>query len=273
MNPQQLRLGLETAEAVLFGELKYPGAGERANGLWRNFDSGHVGLWQPENQDWAMVQGKPLLLNLQDVEILGAQAQAVVEAGANAQLYVEPGSEYFFATQISESMRAQARAMIANPGAESMSEQYRNTRFTAARREQFSIKGDWAGKMRNQHPQIYEKIVSAARELGIPEAIALSVVNMESGGNPEARGDNDKAVGVYQLHEAAAADMGLRPEERRDPDKNIRAGLGYLKARYQQLGDWEKALMGYNGGPGVALDNPQARAYAARVMAGVERRF
>jgi hypothetical protein len=44
--------------------------------------------------------------------------------------------------------------------------------------------------------------------------------------------------------------MGLRPEERKDPVKNIQASVGYLKRQLDKYGSYDKALAAYNFGPG-----------------------
>jgi aromatic ring-cleaving dioxygenase len=270
MDPQRLRMGLAAIDAALD-----PASG-KPNGIWRNFGAGQVGLWQPDSRGWALAQGKPLLLNLKDVEGLGAIAEGKVanvpSLSPEYPIYLEDQSEAQLVSH--PDLQRQALTIIANPRTDNVIKQYQNMWFKPARQEQFRVKGNWAEHMQTQYPQVYARIVSVAEEMGVPAAIALRVAYQESGGNPQvADGDNGRAAGVYQLHEGAAADMNLSPEERRDLDKNIRAGIGYLKARYRQFGSWEKALMGYNGGPGVAWDNPQARAYAAKALAGVEGRY
>ncbi len=72
----------------------------------------------------------------------------------------------------------------------------------------------------------------------------------------ESRGKKDAvspkgAAGLGQLMIPAAREMGLKPSERFDPDKNITASVGYLKKQLDKYGgDPEKALAAYNWGGG-----------------------
>ena len=93
-------------------------------------------------------------------------------------------------------------------------------------------------------------IVQEANQRGIPPAIALAMFEKESGFNTNAVGDGGSAVGLGQLHAAAAREGGISPSERKDPVKNIQASLNYLKQRYNETGDWKEALGAYNQGPG-----------------------
>ena len=121
-------------------------------------------------------------------------------------------------------------------------------------------------------PASWEDIVSAiAKQQGVNPKLALAVARKESAVDPSAVGDSGRAIGMFQLHEAAAADMGLTPEDRKDPIKNITAGIGYLKRQSDRFGgDINKALMAYNGGAEhveAGTMSPQAQAYAAEVLA------
>lgn len=132
-------------------------------------------------------------------------------------------------------------------------------------------------------PGSWEDVVRVlAEQEGVPVPLALAVARKESSrghvdpatGKPFV-GDGGKAVGQFQLHEDAAADMGLSPEDRADPLKNIRGGLGYLKklnVRYK--GDVTKTLQAYNGGMKWVDEgtvSPAAQAYAAEVIANLSQ--
>ena len=111
-----------------------------------------------------------------------------------------------------------------------------------------------------------------AEKEGVPVPLALAVATKESNRNPNAVGDGGKAIGMFQLHAAAAEDVGA---DRANPVENIRGGLRYLKqlnGRYG--GDVTKVLQAYNGG----MDNvdkgtvsPAAQAYAAEVIANLSK--
>lgn len=109
-----------------------------------------------------------------------------------------------------------------------------------------------------------QKIVDAATKKGVPPAIALAMFEKESDFNPNAVGDGGRAVGIGQLHAAAAREGGISPAERNDPDKAIDASLNYLLARYKETNDWTKALATYNQGP--KNFNANGSNYAADVM-------
>ncbi|TVR65510.1 MAG: lytic transglycosylase domain-containing protein [Candidatus Competibacteraceae bacterium] len=92
-----------------------------------------------------------------------------------------------------------------------------------------------------------------AREEGIDPALIRAVVATESAYRPTAVSPKG-AAGLMQLMPATAARFGLTPEERFDPERNVRAGIRYLRwllARFD--GDLELALAGYNAGEGAVL--------------------
>ncbi len=99
--------------------------------------------------------------------------------------------------------------------------------------------------------EIQRMIVAIAGEEGMDPDLALKVAETESQFNPDAVSPKG-AVGVFQLMEAAAAEQGISAEERRDPSKNIRAGVGYLKRMIAKHGgNVELGLASYNAGPGA----------------------
>lgn len=102
----------------------------------------------------------------------------------------------------------------------------------------------------NPLQQYADLIRTEALQQGVDPDLAMRLFMAESGGKPNAV-SSAGAVGLGQLKEAAAKDMGLSPEERTDPVKNIRASIGYLAKQQQKYGgDPEKALAAYNWGPG-----------------------
>lgn len=81
---------------------------------------------------------------------------------------------------------------------------------------------------------------------GIPAGLLPKILKVESGGNPKARSPVG-ARGIAQFMPATAKEVGI------DPDDPIEAAGGaaiYLRRLHNQFGDWEKAVMAYNAGPG-----------------------
>lgn len=133
-----------------------------------------------------------------------------------------------------------------------------------------------AVQAQGQRPASPAEIVrAAARQAGVNPALAVAVMEEESGGDAGAVGDAGEALGLFQLHEGAAADVGLSPEDRADPLKNITGGVQYLRQlsdRYD--GDLQKTLQAYNGGMGnvdAATVSPVAEAYATTVLSRMMR--
>jgi hypothetical protein len=96
----------------------------------------------------------------------------------------------------------------------------------------------------------YESMIRAeAERQGIDPEVAMRLFRQESGGQKDvvsAKG----ATGLGQLMPAAAKEMGLKPEERTDPAKNIPASIGYFKKQLDRFGTYDKAAAAYNWGPG-----------------------
>lgn len=97
--------------------------------------------------------------------------------------------------------------------------------------------------------QIKARIRSEAQQQGVDPDLALAVATQESYLNPNARGDNGKSIGLFQLQEAAAKDAGINPQWRDDPGVNIYGGIRYLKQKIDQSkGNVDEALSRYNRG-------------------------
>jgi soluble lytic murein transglycosylase-like protein len=85
-----------------------------------------------------------------------------------------------------------------------------------------------------------DKVSQYAKQYGVPEDVALGVVEMESKGNPGYQGPDTK-------HGAASGLMGLMPhmflpgENPMDPDTNLNVGMRALAHHYARTGDWDKA--------------------------------
>ena len=110
-------------------------------------------------------------------------------------------------------------------------------------------------------------INTIAEEEGVDPEIFARLIFKESGGNPNAEGDDGKAQGYLQLHAAAAEEVGV---ERSDPVQNLVGGARYLKKNLDRFGgDYEKALQAYNAGPTRVIEGnvPEITlAYASSIL-------
>lgn len=96
-------------------------------------------------------------------------------------------------------------------------------------------------------------ITQTAEQEGINPALVHAVIAAESAYNPNAISDAE-AVGLMQLMAGTAADYGLTPEERFDPQKNVVAGIGYLKFLQSTFkNDLDLVLAGYNAGHNAVI--------------------
>jgi hypothetical protein len=84
---------------------------------------------------------------------------------------------------------------------------------------------------------------------GVPAGLGLAVATQESYLSPEAKGDNGRSLGLFQLQEAAAKDAGIDPARRLEVPLNIEGGIRYLKQKLDQSGgNIDQALSRYNRG-------------------------
>lgn len=94
-------------------------------------------------------------------------------------------------------------------------------------------------------PYIYK----IAEENNVPKEIAV-VAAIESAFNPKAI-SSAGALGMWQFMEETAKDMGLDSKDRKDWKKSTKAAILYLKWLANSFdGDYELAILAYNGGIG-----------------------
>ena len=98
-----------------------------------------------------------------------------------------------------------------------------------------------------------DTIRAAAKKYGVPEDVAIGVGLLENGGSETAKSPAG-ALGVFQLMPGTARSLGLtvngKIDERRNPAKNIDAGMRYLALNYYRFGDWGLATWAYHAGEG-----------------------
>lgn len=126
-----------------------------------------------------------------------------------------------------------------------------------------SLKGRWkAGGWYNYEQQKKEKakksITQHAQSANAgefhKEALMNAVMMVESRGNPNAVSPAG-AVGAYQIMPDTGRDLGLSPEELKDPVKSRAGATKYLNMLINRYnGNVQLALMAYNGGMG-RIDN------------------
>lgn len=89
--------------------------------------------------------------------------------------------------------------------------------------------------------------IQMAQKYGLPTNVFLSLVQQESGFNPEARSRRG-AIGLGQLMPGTARELGVDPT---DPVQNLEGSARYLRQMLDKFGDMPLALAAYNAGPGT----------------------
>jgi hypothetical protein len=116
----------------------------------------------------------------------------------------------------------------------------------------------------NENQRKIAALISAkAEEMGVDRDFALAVAHAESRlsqfdeknnvilGPPPKKKSGERAVGIMQVLPSTAKDYGFSPKDLRDPEKNIAAGVTYLKYLIEKSeGDKATAAAMYNWGPG-----------------------
>ena len=109
-------------------------------------------------------------------------------------------------------------------------------------------------------------------EMGVPEELALALIERESRFTPDAASDTND-YGYMQINAcnfAAAREWyGLEPAT--VPMDNIEYGIILLAEAFQQYGSWDKALMIYAGGPSVVGSPQWEQGYTAKTRALLDR--
>jgi hypothetical protein len=94
-----------------------------------------------------------------------------------------------------------------------------------------------------------EKIAAKAKEMGVPPKLAVAIAYHESRLNPNAPRGADGEFGGMQVMPKTGKGLGYTNKDLADPEKNIEAGLKYLKQNLDAFGgDPKMATVGYNAG-------------------------
>ena len=98
---------------------------------------------------------------------------------------------------------------------------------------------------------IDELIGKLAPQYGLDPNLVRAMVQVESGYKPNAV-SSAGAQGLMQLMPSTAAQYGLAQKDVFDAEKNLTAGMRYMKDLLTQYnGNLDKALAAYNAGPGA----------------------
>lgn len=111
---------------------------------------------------------------------------------------------------------------------------------------------------------------SIAQEEGFDADLAEAIAPAESDLGASQGPSKAGALGIMQLMPGTAADLGV--SDRCDTRPNVRAGLRYLKALYDEFQDPLLMLAAYNAGPksvykaqGIPV-NPQTAEYIVKIL-------
>ena len=103
------------------------------------------------------------------------------------------------------------------------------------------------------------------KEEGVPQDLIYLAV-AESGFQPQVVNRGSGAGGMWQFMTFTGAEYGLSRngyyDYRFDPEKSSHAYARYIKALYNQFGDWYLAMAAYNWGPGNIQRDVQKTGYA-----------
>lgn len=93
-----------------------------------------------------------------------------------------------------------------------------------------------------------EMIDDIAIRSGVDPNIVKKIIKEESGGNPNAVGDNGESIGLMQIqpkhHKKRMEELGI--VSLFDPQENVILGCSILSDLYDKYGNYEDALSVYN---------------------------
>lgn len=104
-----------------------------------------------------------------------------------------------------------------------------------------------------------DQVTQMAQSMGIDPRILYSVIQVESGFNPSAVGDNGTSFGILQLHIGGQAPSGVPTSALLDPVTNAQYGLPAIARGIQAAGPFNDSLAWWDrfasasGHPGGSL--------------------
>lgn len=108
-----------------------------------------------------------------------------------------------------------------------------------------------------------EMIDDIAVRSGVDPNIVKAIIKEESGGNPNAVGDNGESIGLMQIqpkhHQKRMEELGI--VNLYDAQENVILGCAILSDLYDKYGNYEDALSAYNSG-----NTEDGKAYAERIL-------
>lgn len=104
-------------------------------------------------------------------------------------------------------------------------------------------------QLNSEQLEYARKVGEKAKEMGVPPALAISIAYHESRLNPNAPRGSSGEYGIMQVMPKTGKGLGFTNKDLADPEKNIEAGLKYLKQNLDAFGgDAKLATIGYNAG-------------------------
>ncbi len=132
------------------------------------------------------------------------------------------------------------------------------------------------GNVEDRAKALSKSISRYAKRHGLDPALVKAVIHVESCFDQKAV-SRAGAQGLMQLMPGTAHELGVSDHEVFDPDKNIEAGVRYLRQMIDSFKDLDKALAAYNAGPGAVKKYngippfKETQKYVRRVRAQYQR--
>lgn len=92
------------------------------------------------------------------------------------------------------------------------------------------------------------EIAEKAKAMGLNPRLAVSIAYAESRLNPAIDDSDQGAIGLMQVRPNTGKMLGFSEKDLRNPDKNLEAGLMYLKQGYDKTQDLALTAAGYHAG-------------------------